>query len=279
VVDSILAPYVASDGENIAVQDWPLERGQTQRGVVLLVHGLGEYAGRYCKLARRLNEWGFAVRGYDQYGHGESGGARGGLPSDDRLLDDLADLMESTRRRMDRGMPLILLGHSMGGVVAARLVSMRSAAAQALILSSPALDPGLSVIQKLQLALMLKLAPNLGVGNGLRPKWISHDPQVVADYQSDRHVHGRITARLANFIIGAGQATLAHAPHWTVPTLLMYAGSDRVVKPEGSRRFAATSPTQVVTAQCFEQMYHEIFNEPDAEPVFEALREWLDARF
>ena len=70
---------------------------------MLLVHGLGEHAGRYDARGQRLNGWGFAVRGYDQYGHGESGGARGGLPTPTRLLDDLADVIESTRVRMDPG--------------------------------------------------------------------------------------------------------------------------------------------------------------------------------
>lgn len=277
--DSILAPYVASDGENIAIQDWPLDRGRRPRGMVLLVHGLGEHAGRYGRLARRLNEWGFAVRGYDQYGHGESGGVRGGLPSQDRLLDDLSDIMESTRRRMRDDTPMILFGHGLGALVAARLVSMRPHAVQALVLSSPAFDRGLSTAQKMTLSLLLKLAPNLRVGSGVRPKWLSHDPQVVAEYGKDRYVHDRITARMANFIAEAGTATLARAPHWTVPTLLLYAGRDRVVKPDGSRRFAATAPTELVTAHCFEPLYHEVFNEADSEPVFQTLRQWLDARF
>ena len=70
--------FTATDGDNIAVQDWPRVAGTALRGVVVLVHGLGEHAGRYDNLAQRLNAWGFAVRGYDQYGHGESGGPRGG---------------------------------------------------------------------------------------------------------------------------------------------------------------------------------------------------------
>ena len=122
--ESTLSTFVASDGDNLAIQDWPLEYGQLLRGVVLLVHGLGEHAGRYDRLARQLNEWGFAVRGYDQYGHGESGGLRGGLPTETRLLDDLADMVESTRARMSRKIPLILLGHSMGGLLAARFVAL-----------------------------------------------------------------------------------------------------------------------------------------------------------
>ena len=78
---STLSTYTASDGENLAVQDWPLSEGERLRGVVVIVHGLGEHAGRYDHVARRLNSWGFAVRGYDHYGHGDSGGVRGALPS------------------------------------------------------------------------------------------------------------------------------------------------------------------------------------------------------
>ena len=92
--DTTLTTFVASDGDNVVIQDWPLEAGVRLRGVVIIVHGLGEHAGRYDHVARRLNAWGFAVRGYDQCGHGESGGAPGSLPTDTRLLDDLADIVD-----------------------------------------------------------------------------------------------------------------------------------------------------------------------------------------
>ena len=90
--DFTLTAYTASDGENLSVYDWPLADGRPQRGTVLLVHGLGEHAGRYHAVAHHLNAWGFAVRAYDQYGHGQSDGPRGGLNHDMRLLDDLADI-------------------------------------------------------------------------------------------------------------------------------------------------------------------------------------------
>lgn len=279
MTDSTLSPFVALDGDNLAVQDWPLAPGQTRRGVVLLVHGLGEHVGRYDRLAGRLNDWGFAVRGYDQHGHGESGGPRGGLPSDTRLLDDLADIVDSTRARMGSQTPLILLGHSMGGLVAARFVALGLRPVQALVLSSPALEPGLNAVQKLLLAVLPRIAPNLRIGNGLDASLISHDPAVVAAYRADKLVHDRVSARLARFIADGGPATLAQAASWSVPTLLLYAGADRLVNPAGSRAFAAAAPPTVVSAHCFETLYHEIFNELDAAPVFAELKKWLDARF
>lgn len=277
--DSTLSTYTACDGDNIAMQDWPLSEGKALRGVVLVVHGLGEYAGRHDALAKRLNSWGFAVRAYDQYGHGESGGARGRLPTPTRLVDDLADIVDSTRLRMPRSAPLIVFGHSLGGLVAARLLALEMRNVEGLVLSSPALDPGLNLLQKLLLAVLPRLAPNLTVRNGLDPDFISHDRDVVEAYRRDPLVHDRVSARMGRFIADAAPATLAAAPEWSVPTLLLYAGRDRLVNSEGSRAFAAAAPSRVVTSKCFEGLYHELFHELDPEPVYLALKQWLDARF
>jgi alpha-beta hydrolase superfamily lysophospholipase len=278
-VESRLSNFTASDGNNVVVQDWPVEPAVKLRGVVIIVHGLGEHAGRYDHVAQQLNAWGFAVRGYDQCGHGESGGARGSLPSDTRLLDDLADMVDSTRARMRKGLPLILLGHSMGGLVVGRFVSLKMREVDGLVMSSPALNAGMNAFQKLLVSILPKIAPDLRVGNGVKPQFISHDPAVVAAYKADPLVHDRISARLARFIAEAGPQTVALAAQWTVPTLLLYAGDDRLLNPQGSRDFAAAAPKDVVTTLCFDALYHEIFNELDAKPVFAALRQWLDRRF
>src|SRR3954469_24677926 len=249
--ESTLSTFTASDGDNLAMQDWPLPEGVDQRGTVVIVHGLGEHAGRYDHVARRLNEWGFAVRGYDHYGHGDSGGVRGALTVESRLIDDLGDVIESTRQRMSAGLPLIVFGHSMGGLVSACLVALGQVRVDGLVLSSPALDAGLKPMQKLLLATVPRIAPNLVVGNGIDPDHISRDPAVVAAYRADPRVHDRISARLGRFIAEAGPTVIAHASQWSVPTLLMYAGEDKLVKPAGSRAFAEAAPPQVVTTRCF----------------------------
>ena len=279
--DSTLTTYTASDGDNLAVQDWPLAEGLAPRGMVVLVHGLGEHAGRYERVARPLNEWGFTVRGYDQYGHGESGGVRGALPRRHRYLDDLADIVESARKRAGPGVPLILLGHSMGGLVAASFVARGGMAVEGLVLSSPAFGTFTSPLQKLLLAVVPKIAPNFTVGNGLDPNFISHDPAVVAAYRADPLVHDRISGRLGQFINEGGPVVIGRVGAWKVPTLLMFAGADRLVNPAGSRAFAAAAPPAVVTTRCFDNLFHEIFNETeaDAEPVFATLKQWLDAHF
>ncbi|MDQ7746938.1 alpha/beta hydrolase [Hydrogenophaga pseudoflava] len=278
--DTTQAPFTLRDGLNIALYDWPLQSRQRPRAVVLIVHGLGEHAWRYDAVAQRLNEWGFCVRAYDQRGHGDSGGDQGVLSDDDDLLADLEELVDDTRRHIAEpwACPLVLLGHSMGGLVAATFVQRRIAPVDALVLSSPALDTGMNAFQRALTRLLYRWAPDLTVPNGLDPRGISHDPAQVAAYQRDRLVHNRISARLARFIDGNGPRVVAAAPNWSVPTLLMYAGADRLVRPDGSRAFAAVAPAALVRSRRFDGLFHEIFNEADPSAVYAELRAWLDAR-
>ncbi|MEJ8812098.1 lysophospholipase [Variovorax ureilyticus] len=265
------------DSETLAICDWPVQYGAA-RAVILVVHGLGEHSGRYAHVAERLNDWGFEVRAVDHHGHGASSGARGGLPTVHRLIDDLALVIDDTRRTYP-ALPLVLLGHSLGGLVAASFVARGVRKVDALVLSSPALDAGLSAIQKLLVATLSRIAPALRVGNGLDLHYLSHDPVVAKAYRADALCHDRIGARLARFLADEGANVQAVAAHWVVPTLLIYAGDDRLVNPAGSRAFAHAAPPGMISSTCYADHYHEIFNERDAGPVFERLRRWLEERF
>ena len=271
----------APDGTQLTVRDWPLAGGAVARATVLIVHGLGEHSGRYAALARQLNDWGFAVRAYDQFGHGLSGGARGALTSDMRLLDDLAAVLDATRATMPRDQSLVLLGHSLGGLVASDFVASGLRNVDALVLSSPALALHLSGVQKALMASLPKLLPNLRVTNGVQSRHLSHDPAVVKAYDDDALQHNRISARLARYMAEGGLRVQAKARNWCVPTLLLWAGQDKLVDPVGSRAFAEHVPLKVLQAQCFEEAYHEIFNESAelAAPVLARLRAWLDQQF
>ncbi len=274
-----------ADGIALHLRLWPLALSSgPARGTVLVVHGLGEHIGRYQHVAAHLNGWGWKVVGFDQRGHGRSGGGKGQLAAPDSLLQDLSRVIDAVRA--EHAGPLVLLGHSMGGLVAARFVAegLLSSPApwqrsvEALVLSSPALDAGMSAAQKLLLAVTAPLVPNLAIGNGLKPAWISRDPAVVAAYEADPLVHDRITPRLARFIVDGGESVRANAARWSVPTLLLYAGSDRCVAPAGSQAFAAAAPAGVLTTREFAPLFHEIFNEPEQDQVFAALGAWLAAR-
>lgn len=257
------------------------ESAAAPRGTIVFVHGLGEHSGRYARLAREVRERGWSTVAYDQRGHGRSPGRRGVLLRETVLLEDLAAVIDSVDVR-----PLVLFGHSMGGMVAARFVAEGlaerpaewSREVDALVLSSPALAASLKWRDRVRLAIGRVVAPNLPVNNGLDATKISHDPRVVRDYQSDPLVHDRVTPRLVHFILAGGMLVRERASRWRVPTLLMWAGDDRLVDPKGSEQFAAAAPRDVVRARPFPSLYHEIFNElePGRGEVVAELRRWLE---
>jgi alpha-beta hydrolase superfamily lysophospholipase len=266
------------DGLVLRVHEWPVADA---RGSVLIVHGLGEHIGRHADVAAQLNAWGWHVVGFDQRGHGRSDGSRGRIESHDSLLRDLGQVVRAVHG--EHPAPLVLLGHSLGGLIAARFVAEGlqpqpaawHAPVDALVLSSPALDVGTSAMQKLLLAVLGRLAPDLAVNNGLKPAWLAHDRAVVDAYIADPLVHDRITPRLAHFIVDEGVFVRRCAAQWRVPTLLMWAVRDRCVAPAGSAAFAAAAPAGVVEAHALAPLFHEIFNEPERAQVFEQLRAWL----
>jgi alpha-beta hydrolase superfamily lysophospholipase len=274
-----MTTITTDDGLPLHLRHWPAPG--PARGQVLIVHGLGEHIERYAHVAATLNAAGWSVHGWDHRGHGKSGGKRGDIPDHDALLRDTARVIDAVRRPHGR---FVLLGHSMGGAIAARFAAEALASTPAawsrpldgLVLSSPALDAGLSGAQRLALALAENLAPGLAVGNGLKPEWISRDPAVVGAYENDPLVHDRITARLTRFIVDAGERAIADAPRWAVPTLLMWAGADRCVAPRGSEAFAAAAPPEALATRPWPELYHEIFNEPEKAEVLGVLTEWLN---
>jgi alpha-beta hydrolase superfamily lysophospholipase len=263
----------------LAVYDWAMPASQPL-GTVLLVHGLGEHAGRYGEVAAHLHQWGFAVRAYDQQGHGQSEGLRGDMLRPGSLQADLCRVIDDMRQRpalMET--PLILLGHSMGGLVVARTLAEALCSVDAAVLSSPALGAFPTFFQKILMASLPRVLPHLRVDNGLKTEFVSRDPDVVKAYKADALVHRRISAGLAGWILANGEKTLLDAAKWEVPTLLLYAGRDKLVNAQATADFANAAPQAVVQAQCFEGMYHEIFNDLYRAQVFTALKRWLLARF
>ena len=266
------------DGLRLHLRRWPI--AGAARGTVQIVHGLGEHIGRYEALAARLNAAGWHVAGHDHRGHGRSEGPRGGLAGDHTLLADLSAVVDHLRGSGRH----VLLGHSMGGLVAARFVAealMREASrwvrdVDGLVLSSPALDLGLAWPQRFGLRLLRPLLPDMRIGNGLNPAWLSRDPEVVRRYRADPLVHDRVTPRLVRFMVDEGSLVRARAAHWRLPTLLLWAGADRCVAAAGSAEFAAAAPPAVVTSQAFPGLSHEIFNEPEREHVIGYLTRWLE---
>ena len=262
------------DGQPLCLHDWPLPQA---RGGVLIVHGLGEHAGRHERLARWFNAHGYAARSYDQRGHGRTPGPRGALQHADDLLADLSVVHADYARTL--GVAPLLLGHSMGGLVALRAVLDERIMPRALVLSSPALRSHASPGLRRLAATLARLAPNLRLRNGLELERLSHDPRVAAAYRGDPLCHDRVSPRLANFIFRAGASCIADAARLEVPSLLLVAGDDALVDAGGSRDFsAAAARTRQLTTRYFAALYHELFNEaePSRTQVLLQLEDWLE---
>jgi alpha-beta hydrolase superfamily lysophospholipase len=167
----------------------------------------------------------------------------------------------------------------MGGLVVARALAQQACTADAAVLSAPAFAAFTNAVQKLLLATIPKFFPHLRVANGLQLPWLARDAQVVRAYREDKLVHDRIAAGLAAWIMDEGAKAVQDAAQWRTPALLLYAGQDRLVNPQGSVDFAAAALPQFLQTQCFNVMYHEIFNDPEKHLVFNKLTAWLDQRF
>lgn len=261
------------DGTETFTREWPVADGAAPRGSVLLVHGLGEHSGRYDRVARRMAAIGLTVHGYDLRGHGRSEGPRGSLPADDALLDDLRFVFERIEPAP------VVLGHSLGGTLAARATGGGWIAPRALVLSSPGLALHVDPVRLAVLKLARRALPDRALPNMLPASELSHDPAEVAAYKADELVHDKITPRMFWFLYEAGEAVRRDAAKLTVPTLLLASGSDRIVDPKGSRELAAALPPGA-TVHIYDDLHHEIFNErePDRTRVLDDLAAWLEQR-
>ena len=269
------------DGTATFVREWQPHAGVARRGSILLVHGLGEHGGRYAGVAERLAALGLAVRSYDLRGHGRSEGVRGSIPRADALLADLRCVFSDADRcgrASGDGSPPLLLGHSLGGTIAAAATITGWVAPRALVLSSPVLALHGSRARRLAAALARRVIPDRPLPNRLPVDRLSHEPSEVAAYRADPLVHDRITPRMYGFIVDASAAVLRRAPRLTVPTLLLFAGDDHLVDARGSRELAASLAPAIAEVRLYGDLYHELFNErePDRTRVLDDLAAWVE---
>jgi alpha-beta hydrolase superfamily lysophospholipase len=269
---------ISADGTSLGLRSWvPAE----PRAALAVVHGLAEHAQRYGALAVWLAQRGFAVHAVDLRGHGESPGPRVHVDSFQEFVADAAALRAHVAGRHP-ALPHLLLGHSMGGLVALLSAHANGSGLRGLVLSSPllgvhpALRPG--PVLRLGTRLLLAVAPRLLLPMGPPAAGVSRDPQVVKWYVSDPLVSRRISAGWYAALEAAQATARAAAPGWSVPTLVMAAGEDRLVDASASAAWVSRAPRDVVQARPWPDLYHEIFNEPEREEVYAVLLAFLESR-
>lgn len=263
------------DGLSLYHQAWRPD-GDPQ-GAVMLIHGLGEHSSRYVHVASRLNAAGYAVHALDLRGHGRSEGKRVFVKSYDEFMADLIQFRAHVEAQHP-GVPLVLLGHSMGGNLAVGHVLDHQDGVAGLALSGAALavSDALSPAQIKIFKLIAKVAPGVRP-EGLDATAISRDQAVVDAYRADPLVFtGKMTAGIGAALINAMERFPARYPTLRLPILVMHGTDDKLTDIAGSKALEAGAVNASVTAHYYDGLYHEIFNEPEQAQVLDDLVNWMD---
>lgn len=244
---------------------WPVAPA---RGTVVVSHGYAEHSGRYEHVAAALNGAGFAVWAPDHRGHGESKGEKANIESVWSAVADL-DLFVDVVRKTSPDGPLFLVGHSMGGLIAAAYAVEHQDRLTGLVLSGPLLH----ILPEFLSLADLEEIPDLGLADA-----VSRDPAVVAGYKADPLVYLGPPPR--GFLAAAAQVQEVRdrLPELTLPLLVMHGSGDLLVSPQALKDVVSLAASNDLTAILWPDLWHEIFNEPEKDRVISALREWISAR-
>jgi alpha-beta hydrolase superfamily lysophospholipase len=261
---------VAGPDGNLATRHWAAA-GRRKLASVLIVHGLGEHSGRYDHVARRLAAKGVDVHGFDLRGFGASGGRRAYVERWSGYHDDVEARLLHVRE-LARGKPVVLYGHSVGGLVALGYVLTDRPKPDLLVVTAPALDADVPDWKRAAVRLLSGVAPRLQLRNGFDGSVLSRDPAVGAKYLADPLTYGRTTVRLGGEALREQERVKASLDKLAVPTLVLHGGQDALVPPTASEPLANLPG---VTRMVYEGLRHEVHNEPEWESVLEDVLAWL----
>jgi alpha-beta hydrolase superfamily lysophospholipase len=246
------------------------------RAVVVLSHGLGEYARRYDHVAQRFGEAGLLTYALDHRGHGRSGGKRMLVRDISEYTGDFATLVGIATKE-NPGLRCIVLGHSMGGGIVFAYGVERPDNYDLMVLSAPVVAAQDQVSPLLAFAAKALGALIPGVpAQELDVDAISRDPAVVAAYNADPLVyHGKIPFGVGRAMLQVGETMEQRAPALTAPLLVVHGSEDRLVPVEGSRRLVGSVGSDDVELKVYPGLYHEVFNEPEQNQVLGDVVSWI----
>jgi acylglycerol lipase len=248
---------------------------QPPKAVILLVHGLGEHAGRYSEWAARFNEEGISCRSFDLPGHGLSEGRRGAMPPMEVVYDIIDSISESIIAELP-GVPLFIYGQSLGGSIVLNYLIRHRLQVRGAIVTSPwiYLSEEPPKVKVLLASIAKKIMPGMTQSSGLKSKYLSHNKDVVEAYRNDPLVHGMISVGLYCSVMDAARETLIRASEITVPLLLVHGRDDMITSPSGSVRVAEAVPEAML--KLWDGGYHELHNDLVKDEHFAFITEWIE---
>lgn len=251
----------------------------TPRAIVVIAHGHAEHLGRYSMLVNGFVAAGYAVYGQDHRGHGRSSGPRALLMRFDDTVDDLHRLVRDAKAAHP-GLPCVLFGHSMGGLIAVRYALAHQDELDALIVTGPALiiADEMPERQRRIAGVLARLAPAGPLPRG-RGNTLTKDPETGERFPDDHRNHrGPTRLRTAWGMLTGGEDALARAASLTLPLLAMHGEDDRLTFPEGTKTLHERVASLDKTLRIWPGMLHEILNETDRHAVLTEILAWLDQR-
>ena len=255
--------FTGKGGIEIFFQKWIADKA---KAVIILVHGLGEHSGRYDNLINSLADKKVSIFAIDHRGHGKSDGKRGHIDSFMDYVYDLKLFLEFIKEE-NKGLPVVLFGHSLGGVIAAKYSMTYPDDLSMLVISSPGFAPAFKVpAWKTGVASFFSSRiASLTFPNGLKTEDLSHDADSVAAYINDPLVHNKITARFTVEFIRAGQECLSNAASIKKPLLVFHGEEDHIADHKAAEQFYKDASSPVKKLIIFEKLFHETMNETPAE--------------
>ncbi len=248
------------------------------KGVVVLVHGMGEHSGRYIEnVIPTLLKVSLAVVSYDNVGHGKSNGKRGHCPSYSTLMEILGMVAERAES-LYPDVPLFLYGHSMGGNLVLNYALRNSVKINGIVATSPYLRLAFKPPKwKMVLGkLMLKVLPSITLPSGLDPEGISRIPAEVEKYVKDPMVHDRVSPMFSFPIMEAGEWAIANANSLLTDTLLLHGTGDQVIDYTATEEFHKNSNRTEL--QLFEGAFHELHHDKCQVELLAVITKWLKKR-
>ena len=263
----------ALTGDRIRILTRHWEAAGSPRAAVLLVHGVGEHSGRWEDVGAQLAAAGLEVFGWDLRGFGGSDGPRAWVDRFSRYHDDVEDRLAAARGGTGNAVPVVLYGHSMGGLISLGYCLADRPMPDLLVLSAPGIADDLAAWKHVAAPILARVAPRLMIANGISPTMLSRDPARHAAVATDPLVVGSSTTQLGALAFAEQSRVRAAMALLAVPTLVIHGAEDPIVP------VAATAPladVPGVTRRVYPGIRHELHNEPEGPAIVADVIAWID---
>ena len=262
--------HVAADGTRLFRRAW---QPATPHHAVVLVHGYAEHTGRYDATGSAFAAAGYAVESFDLRGHGRSQGERCHVDGFDRYLDDL-DAVLAFSRDTYHGLPIHLLGHSMGSLIVLTHLTERNPVVSSAVVSAPPLELRVARLQRVLGQVLQRVWPTFRMEMDLGADGLSRDPEVVRRYQEDPLVGSGMTASLAAEMSRKVVSTAAVASAVDVPLLALHGNADPICPSTATQAFMDAVSSTGSRYLEYSDLRHEILNEPEQDQVRRDILAW-----